>query len=58
MTDQADRQHMLECEARYWLQRGYTTPEKVAELREKLQRRGESAVEQLVTEMRRQWHQR
>lgn len=49
---------MLECEARYWLQRGYTTPEKVAELREKLQRRGESAVEQLVAEMRRQWQQR
>lgn len=58
MTDQADRQHMLECEARYWLRRGYTTPERVAELREMLKRRGEIAVEQLVTEMRRQWHQR
>lgn len=58
MTDQADRQHMLECEARYWLQRGYITPEKVTELREMLKRRGEIAVEQLITEMRRQWHQR
>lgn len=58
MTDQADRQHMLECEARYWLRCGYTTPERVAELREMLKRRGEIAVEQLVTEMRRQWHQR
>lgn len=58
MTDQADRKHMLECEARYWLRRGYTTPERVTELREMLQRRGEIAVEQLVTEMRRQWHQR
>ncbi|WP_017519605.1 DUF7696 family protein [Pseudomonas nitroreducens] len=58
MTDQADRQHMLECEARYWLQRGYITPEKVTELREMLKRRGEIAVEQLITEMRRQWHLR
>ncbi len=55
MTDQADRQHMLVCEARYWLRRGYTTPEKVTELREKLKRRGDSAIEQLVSEMRRQW---
>ncbi len=58
MTDQADRQHVLACEARYWLRRGYTTPEKVTELREKLKRRGEGAVEQLVTEMRRQWSRR
>lgn len=55
MTDQADRQNMLACEARYWLRRGYTTPEKVTELRETLKRRGECAVEQLVSEMRRQW---
>lgn len=55
MTDQADHQHMLACEARYWLRRGHTTPEKVAELREKLKRRGEGAIEQLVSEMRRQW---
>lgn len=55
MTDQANRQHMLECEARYWLRRGHTTPEKVTELRETLKRRGDGAVEQLVSEMRRQW---
>ncbi|EMX5499802.1 hypothetical protein KUU03_13850 [Pseudomonas aeruginosa] len=55
MSDQANRQHMLACEARYWLRRGITTPEKVAELRETLKRRGESAVEQLIAEMRRQW---
>lgn len=55
MSDQVDRQRMLTCEARYWLRRWHTTPEKVTELREKLKRRGEGAVEQLVTEMRRQW---
>ncbi|EPD3117912.1 DUF7696 family protein, partial [Pseudomonas aeruginosa] len=55
MSDQANRQHMLACEARYWLRRGITTPEKVAELSETLKRRGESAVEQLIAEMRRQW---
>lgn len=55
MSDQGARQRMLACEARYWLRRGRTTPEKVTELREKLKRRGDGAVEQLVTEMRRQW---
>lgn len=58
MTDRANRQHLLVCEARYWLRRGVTTPEKVAELRETLKRRGESAVEQLIAEMRRQWQAR
>lgn len=55
MSDQVDRQRMLACEARYWIRRGHTTPEKVTELREKLKRRGEASVEQLVSEMRRQW---
>ncbi|HBN9641711.1 DUF7696 family protein [Pseudomonas aeruginosa] len=58
MSNLADRQHMLACEARYWLRRGYTTPEKVTELRENLKRRGESAFEQLIAEMRRQWQAR
>ena len=45
MADQDERQHMLECEARYWLRRGNTTPEKVAELKEThLKKRGEQAV--------------
>lgn len=56
MADQADRQHMLTCEARYWLRRGYTTPEKVTELKESLyKKRGEEAVTRLIEEMRRQW---
>ncbi|HGM7976341.1 hypothetical protein [Pseudomonas aeruginosa] len=55
----ADRQHMLACEARYWLRRGYTTPEKVTELKETLyKKRGEEAVTQLIEEMRRQWGSR
>lgn len=33
MSDLNERRHMLECEARYWLRRGNTTPEKVAELK-------------------------
>ncbi|ENT4348516.1 MULTISPECIES: DUF7696 family protein [Pseudomonas] len=58
MSDQANRQHMLACEARFWIRRGITTPEKVAELRETLKRRGKSTVEQLIAEMRRQWQTR
>ncbi|MCY1286821.1 hypothetical protein D9M71_388590 [compost metagenome] len=59
MADQVDNQHMLECEARYWLGRGNTTPEKVAELGEVLaKKRGAAAVERLIEEMRRQWARR
>lgn len=59
MPDQDERQHMLECEARYWLRRGNTTQEKVAELKETLyKKRGEAAVTRLVEEMRRQWQRR
>ncbi|BBP86036.1 hypothetical protein PHLH8_56780 [Pseudomonas sp. Pc102] len=56
MVDQDERQHMLECEARHWLRRGYITPEKVAELKAELEKkRGAAAVEKLVAEMRTQW---
>ena len=59
MADQDVRQHMLECEARYWLRRGNTTPEKVEDLKEVLvKKRGEAAVTRLVDEMRRQWGRR
>lgn len=55
----ADEQHMLECEARYWLRRGNTTPEKVEDLKQVLiKKRGEAAVTRLVDEMRRQWSRR
>lgn len=56
MADQDVRQHMLECEARYWLRRGDITPEKVEDLKEVLiKKRGEAAVTRLDDEMRRQW---
>ncbi|MDH1590502.1 DUF7696 family protein [Stutzerimonas stutzeri] len=59
MADQDVRQQMLECEARYWLRRGNTTPEKVEDLKEVLvKKRGEVAVTRLVDEMRRQWGRR
>ncbi|HCH7220279.1 TPA: hypothetical protein NQI07_003653 [Pseudomonas aeruginosa] len=59
MTDRANRQHLLVCEARYWLRRGYTTPEPVVEPKETLyKKRGEEAVTQLIEEMRRQWGSR
>ncbi|HCL2948843.1 TPA: hypothetical protein N1970_003397 [Pseudomonas aeruginosa 059A] len=59
MPDQDQRQHMLECEARYWLRRGHSTPEKVAELKETLyKKRGEEAVTRLIEEMRKQWGRR
>lgn len=59
MSDQDERQHMLECETRYWLRRGNTTPEKVAELKEThLKKRGEQAVTRLIEEMRKQWRRR
>ena len=59
MADQDVRQQMLECEARYWLRRGNTTPEKVEDLKEVLvKKRGEAAVTRLVDEMRRQWVRR
>lgn len=59
MTDVPLRQQRLECEARTWLRKGYTTSERVEELRELIgKKRGSAAVEQLVEEMRRQWGRR
>lgn len=59
MTGAPVRQQLLEAEARTWLRKGYTTPERVEELRELIgKKRGSAAVEQLVEEMRRQWGRR
>lgn len=52
------RQHMLECEARYWLRRGYTTPDKILELGELLKRRSAISLGRLIDEMRQQWRRR
>jgi len=58
MPEQDQSQRMLECEARYWLRCGYTTPERLVDLREVLKKRGDAAIENLIEEMRRQWRQR
>lgn len=59
MPDQADRQHMHECEARQWLRLGYSCEAMVDELREKVAaKRGAAAAERLIEEMRRQWKRR
>lgn len=59
MSDQADRQHMHECEARHWLRLCYTTEAMVDELREKVAaKRGAAAAVRLIEEMRRQWKRR
>ena len=52
-------QHMLECEARTWLRKGYSTRERTEELAQSItKRRGHAATERLVEEMRRQWRRR
>lgn len=52
-------QHRRECEARYWLQRGFTTADRITELGDLLRpKRGAAGVEYLVEEMRRQWARR
>lgn len=59
MADQGDRQHLLECEARTWLRKGYTTAERIEELTELIaKRRGTASASRLVEEMRRQWKRR
>lgn len=58
MTD-SNNQHLLECEARTWLRKGYCTPERIQELRDLVRpKRGEAAKQRLVEEMRRQWLRR
>lgn len=55
----AVERHRHECEARSWLEMGYTTAEKISELRQKLAQkpaaRSAEAIEKLIAEMRRQW---
>ncbi|WP_421684501.1 hypothetical protein HKW98_09155 [Stutzerimonas urumqiensis] len=58
MAEQDLAQHRLVCEARYWLRRGYNTPNKFSELCELLNRRSAVSLEQLIEEMRRQWKRR
>lgn len=47
---------MLECEAREWLKRGYNNRHDIRVLQNAItKRRGHSAAERLVEEMRKQW---
>lgn len=44
------------CEARDWLRQGYTTQQKVGELRTRIAgKRGDAAADEVLEEMRRQW---
>lgn len=52
----AVEQHRRECEARNWLRRGYTSPEQVEALMQRIAKlRGQAAADELREEMRRQW---
>ncbi len=56
-SDQAMHRH--QCEAREWLRRGYTTADKIDELKKLItSKRGSAATEALIEEMRRQWSRR
>lgn len=59
MTGNAAEQHRRECEARHWLQAGYTDRKSVGELMVRIeQKRGPEAAQQLQQEMREQWKRR
>ena len=51
--------HRKACEARHWLDQGYTTAAQVEELMVRIAaKRGKAAAEDLREEMRRQWPNR
>lgn len=55
----ANEQHMLECEARTWLRKGYTTAERITDLTALIAKhRGAAGAATLIEEMRRQWARR
>jgi replicative superfamily II helicase len=59
LADGETRQHLLECEARTWLRRGYDSAERIEALTELIsKKRGAASADRLVAEMRRQWRRR
>lgn len=55
MSDSRE-EHRLACEARDWLQRGYTSAALVDDLMKRIAgKRGQAAADALREEMRRQW---
>lgn len=58
-TNKGINDQLRACEARYWLRKGYSTPDRIDELRAELhKKRGTNAIETLIEEMRRQWRTR
>ncbi|MBH3356267.1 hypothetical protein [Stutzerimonas stutzeri] len=56
MPEQDSSQLRLECEARTWLRKGYTTAERITELTALIAKhRGTAGAAKLIEEMRRQW---
>ncbi len=56
MAEQDSSQLRLECEARTWLRKGYTTAERITELTALIAKhRGTASAAKLIEEMRRQW---
>jgi len=52
-------QQLLECEARTWLRKGYTTAERITDLTALIAKhRGAAGAARLIEEMRRQWARR
>lgn len=52
----ANVQQLLKAEARAWIGKGYSSPERIKELRETITKhRGAAAAEKLIQEMRRQY---
>jgi hypothetical protein len=51
-----DSRQLLECEARTWLRKGYTTTERISDLTALIAKhRGTAGAAKLIEEMRRQW---
>lgn len=49
-------QHRRECEARFWLSRGYGSREKAEELRQRITaKRGPAAADRLIEDMRQEY---
>jgi len=54
--DTSSEKHRRQCEARWRLKEGYTTPTKVKLLRKRItDQRGSKAADDLIEEMRVQW---
>lgn len=54
-----NRQQLLEAEARTWIRKGYSSPERIQELSALISsKRGTQAADKLIQEMRRQYGRR